>query len=34
MAVAAAVLLLHYRVNASWLVLGGAGLGILRSLAS
>jgi chromate transporter len=33
-AVAAAVLLLHYRVNASWLVLGGAGLGILRSLSS
>jgi chromate transporter len=32
--VAAAVLLLHYRFNASWLVLGGAALGILRSLAS
>ncbi|HET9317151.1 MAG TPA: chromate efflux transporter [Vicinamibacteria bacterium] len=32
-AVAAAVLLVHHRVNASWLVLGGAGLGILRSLA-
>jgi chromate transporter len=31
-AVAAAVLLLHHRVNASWLVLGGAALGILRSL--
>jgi chromate transporter len=30
--VAAAVLLLHYRVNASWLVLGGAALGMaLRS---
>jgi chromate transporter len=32
--VAAAVLLLHYRVNASWLVLGGAAAGIALRAAS
>jgi chromate transporter len=32
LAVASAVLLLRFRVNSAWLVLGGAAVGLLRAL--
>jgi chromate transporter len=32
LSIASAVLLLRYRVNSAWLVLGGAGVGLLRTL--